>query len=105
MHALRRYFARFRQAEHLEAAGIRQQGFIPVHEAVQAAVTLDDLHAGTQHQVERVAEDDLAAQQRQFLRGHALDRSVGADRHEHRGFYDAARAGDAAAPGFVVLCQ
>ena len=60
---------------------------------------------GRQHQVKGIAEDDLAAQQRQFLRRHALHRAVGADRHEYRGLYGAARAGDAAVPGAVVLCQ
>ena len=37
-------------------------GLLPVHEAMQPAVRGDDLRSGPQHQMERVAEDDLRAE-------------------------------------------
>jgi hypothetical protein len=60
--ALFRDLAQFRQAEHLEPAGVGEDGTLPVHEPVQPAVRTDHFDAGTQHQVEGVAEDDLCAE-------------------------------------------
>ena len=50
-----------REREHLETAGIGEDRPVPAREAVQAAVRLDDLEAGPQVEMERVAEDDVGA--------------------------------------------
>src|SRR5690606_19503489 len=55
-----------------------------------------------QEQVEGIAEDDLRAQFLDLPRQHALDRAVGADRHERRRLDGAARERDAAAAGGAV---
>ncbi len=60
-HALLGDLAHGREAEHLEAARVGEDGLVPVHEAMQSAVRADDLGARPQHQVEGVAEDDLCA--------------------------------------------
>lgn len=68
---------------------------------MQPSVLADDLGARAQPQVEGVAEHDFRAHVLQFRRVHALDRAVGADRHEHGcvdravGKGQAARAGQA----------
>ncbi len=55
---------------------------MPVHEFVQPAVLADDLRTWPQHQVERIAENDLGTVGGYLLRRHALHRTVGADGHE-----------------------
>src|SRR3546814_9597397 len=57
---------------------------VPAREAVQSAVCLDHLQPRPQVQVEGVAEDDFGAQRAHLVGQHALDRAVGADRHEGR---------------------
>ena len=52
---------RSRQREHLKAAGIGEDRFVPADEAVQAAELADHVEAGAQEQMERVAEDDFRA--------------------------------------------
>src|SRR4249919_1049058 len=85
------------QREHLEAARIGEDRAAPASESVQPSVRLDDVEARTQVQMEGVAEDDLGTQRAQLLRQHALDRAVGAHRHESRGLDGAAREREAAA--------
>ena len=68
-------------------------------EAVQAPQLRDQLRAGTNPQVVRVAEDDLGAQFLQFARRHGLDRGLGAHRHEYRRLHRAVRSPQYAAPG------
>ena len=104
-HAFFGDLAPVRQREHLEAAGIGEDRLVPAGEAVQAAVGLDHLEAGPQEQVEGVAEDDLGAEFPDLVRQHALDRAVGADRHERRGLDGAAREADAAATGVAIGFQ
>ncbi len=55
-----------------------------MHETVQSAVQIHDLRARPQHQMERVAENDVGAEVFEFLRRHRLHRPVRADRHEGR---------------------
>ena len=89
MHALLGDFAHFTQREHLEAAGVGQDRFIPLGEVVQVAVGFNDIRAGAQPEVERIAQDDFRADLFDRLGRHALDRTVGADRHERGGFHRA----------------
>jgi len=63
------------QAEHLEAAGIGEDRVLPVHETVQPAMRGDDGGAGTQHEVEGVAQNDLGPQSLELLGRHCLDRA------------------------------
>jgi hypothetical protein len=70
------------EAEHLEAAGIREDGTLPMHEAMQSAVRAQDLVARPQHQVKRVAEHDLRAQALELLGRHGLHGSICSHRHE-----------------------
>ena len=70
--------------EHLKAAGIREDGPVPVHERVQAAQLGDGVRAGTHSQVVRVGEHDLGTQVPHRLGGDALDVGLGAHRHEDR---------------------
>lgn len=70
---------------------------MPLHEVVQIAVQFHDLPARAQPQVEGVAQQDLCAGLFHFFRRHALDRTVGTDRHKGRGFHHAAVEDQAAA--------
>jgi hypothetical protein len=72
------------QREHLEAAGVGEYRSVPAHEAMQAAVFLDDIEPRPQPQVKGVAEDDLRVHFHQLARRHRLDRAIGAHRHEDR---------------------
>lgn len=90
------------QAEDLEAAGVGQDGLVPLHEAVQAAVLFHDGGAGAQPQVEGVAQHDLRADVLELVRQHGLDAAVGADRHENGGLDHAVVERQAAAAGAAV---
>ena len=70
------------QAEHLEAARVGEDGLVPLHEAVQAAMLFHDFRARAQPQVEGVAQHDLRADFLQLVRQHGLDAAVGAHGHE-----------------------
>ena len=61
----------------------------------------DQVVARAQPQVVGVAEDDLGAELLELLRVQRLDRSLGADRHEHRGFHRAVGQGEPAAAGLA----
>ena len=103
-HALLGDLAAVRQREHLEAAGVGEDRPVPAREAVQAAVRFDHVQARAQVQMEGVAEDDLGAELADLFGQHALDRTIGADRHERRRFHRAARESQpAAARGAVGL--
>ena len=97
-------FADFGEAEHLKTAGIGENRLVPMHELVQTAMRGDDVLAGAQHQVERVAKDDFRAHGVQLLRRKPLDRAEGANRHEHRRFHRLpVGESNAAAPRAAVL--
>ncbi len=80
-------------------------GEAKAHEAVQAAVAVQDVGAGAQPQVEGVAQHDLGADLLQFVRQHGLDAAVGAHGHEDRRLDDAMVQRQAAAPGGAVGVQ
>ncbi len=105
VHALFGDLAHGAQREDLEAAGVGEDRFLPLGEVMQVAVGLDHLHAGTQPQVEGVAEDDLGADLGNRLRRHPLDGAIGAHRHEG-GCLDAAPGkGEAAAARPAIAGQ
>lgn len=102
-HSLLVDLAQFREAEHLEAARVREDRPLPVHEAVQVAVRGNHLRARPQHQVEGVAEHDLRTDAHELLGCHRLDGAVGADGHEGGRIDDAvAQREPAAARGAVA---
>src|SRR5581483_3634578 len=103
VHALLRHLAQRAEAEHLETAGIRENRAFPMHEAMQPAVRADNLDSRAQHQMKRVAENDLRPDIAQLLRRHRLDRAVGADRHERGRFDDTALEDHAPAPRRAVI--
>ena len=79
-------FLKGAEAPDLETAGVGEDRPVPMHEAMQAAVRADDLDAGPEHKMECIAENNLGAGFGDLLRRQALDRAVGADRHERRRF-------------------
>ncbi len=88
----------------MKAAGVGEDRPVPAHERVQPAHLADDLVAGAQVQVVRVAEDHLRAQGAEIVGVERLDRRQRAHRHE-RGRVDApVRCGeDAGARGAVLV--
>ncbi|CDN43726.1 Uncharacterized protein BN871_DJ_00080 [Paenibacillus sp. P22] len=86
------------QREHLEAAAVRQNRAVPIHELVQAAGIADQVVARTEPQVIGVAENDMGVHFLELFRAHRLDGSLGADGHERRRLDDAVRGMDAAEP-------
>ena len=92
------------QGENLEAAGVRQDGPIPVHELVEAPHLPDEPVTGPEVEVVGVAQLDLAADLPEVERVHApLDGGLGAHVHEHRGLDHAAvGTGKLAAPGAAL---
>jgi hypothetical protein len=69
---------------------------------VQAAELLDQLVAGTEVQVVRVAEDDLRAQVAELLRVDGFDRALRADGHEGRRLHVAVRGAQRAGARVAV---
>ena len=97
--------APMRQREHLEAAGIGEDGLVPACKPVQPAVRFNHIQAGAQEQMEGVAQNDLRAQVFDLRRQHAFDRTIGSHRHERRSFDHATRESDAAATGGAIGFQ
>ena len=85
VHPLFGDLANVTQAEHLETAGIGEDGALPVHEVVQVAVGAHHRLTRPQPEVEGVAKQDLGTGLTHLFRSHPLDGAVGADRHEGRG--------------------
>ena len=83
-HAFLGDFAQVAKAEDLESAAVRQDCAIPMHELVQAAGLLDEVHARPQEKMVRIGKNDAGAKALQFVRRNALDRRLRADRHENR---------------------
>lgn len=82
-HAFFGNFAQFAQREDLEAAGVRQNRFLPSHKAVKTAVLGDDFQTGSEPKMERIAEQNLCSDFVELKRAHCFDCTVGADRHKH----------------------
>ncbi len=53
-----------REREHLEAAGVGQDGLSQPVKSCRSAVVADDVEARAQKEVKRVAQDDLRRDQR-----------------------------------------
>ncbi len=62
----------------------------------------DGVGTGPQHEMKRVAEDDVGAVCGDLLGGDALDRAVGTDRHERRNPYRAPPKSQNAGPRIAV---
>jgi hypothetical protein len=62
----------------------------------------NDFQTRSQPEVEGVAQTDLRAGLDEVARGHRLDRSVSANRHEGGGFDDAMSEADAASTGRAI---
>ena len=98
--AMRPDLANFGEAEHLKSAAVREDGFWPVDETVQAARRADDIHAGTDVEVVGVAEDDLRAHLVEFARIKRLHAALRAHGHKHRRLHHPMRGGQAPQPRF-----
>jgi hypothetical protein len=71
------------QAENLKSSRVCEQGFGPLHKAMQAVVLGDDLGAWTKPEVKGVTQYDLSADLEQLVGQHGLDGAIGADRHKN----------------------
>ena len=101
-HALLADLSQRAETEDLESPGIGEYWPLPTHEAVEPAVRLDHLQAGTQPQVKGIAEHDVRAELDELCRTHCFHRPIRAHGHEGR-CLDAAVGGghDPAARGAV----
>ena len=97
-----RHLAQIAQAEHLVAARVGQDRPRPLHELVQSTERPHGLIPGPQHQVERVAEQDLGADVLEHPRRHAFHGAVGSAWHENRRLDRAMCRGQAPAPCLTV---
>ena len=70
------------EAQHLEAARVGERRARPGHEGAKPAGLGDELVAGLEVQVVRVAENGLGADAAQGVRRDGLDRRAGANRNE-----------------------
>ena len=77
--------------EDLVAARVGDDRALPAHELVQAAQLADQVLAGLDEQVERVAEHHVVAQLGDLARVERLDRRGGGERHERGRADDAVR--------------
>ena len=73
---------RVAEREHLEAAGVREDGPLPAGERVDAAEALDELLARPEMEVVRVAQDDVRSQRSDLVGMQRLHGRLGADGHE-----------------------
>ena len=96
-HAIRGNLPELGQAEHLEAAGVGQDGAVPRHEAMEPAEVAHQLVARAQEEVVRVREDDLGAGLPEVGGGEALHGAARADGYERRRIDHSVRRLEAAA--------
>src|SRR2546428_11642289 len=73
-----------REAEDLVAAAVGEDGLGPANERVKAAAARDQIVAGTQIEVIRVAEQNLDAEVLEVAMRDGLHRALRADGHERR---------------------
>ena len=85
-HALVGDFAKFVQAENLEAAGISQDRPRPGHESVQASEVADGLDSRPQIEVISIAEKNLDPEFFENILRDGFDRGGGAYGHKHGSF-------------------
>ena len=102
-YAFFRNLAHLPQAEYLKSAAVRQDSLLPVHKLVQAAGFLDQVFAGPQEQVIRIAQDDLGAHVVQLFRRQGLDRRLRAYGHKHRRLEGSVRSAQDAGSGAVAF--
>ena len=77
-----------RQGEHLEAAGVGEDGTVPCVETMQTAGGTEDFKTGTKVEVVGVAQDDPGAYLlAQLAEMHTLHAAAGAYGHEDGGLY------------------
>ena len=72
-------------AEHLEAAGVGEDGVVPAHKVVQAPHLGHEVGAGAHGEVVGVGEHDLGAERLERGGREPLDRGLGAHGHEDGG--------------------
>ena len=93
------HIAGVRQGEDLEAAGVREEGFLPAGELMDATEALEDLGTRTQEQVIGVRQQDLGAGIEQGVERLRLDRRLGAHRHEQRRLHLVVQGAERTSPG------
>ncbi len=89
------------EAEDLKTTAVGQDRLVPIHELVQSAEFLEDVHAGTQEEVVGIGQDDLGAHDIEIARGDGLDRGLGPDRHVLRCLDFPVAGGEDAATGLT----
>ena len=90
------------EAEYLIAAAIRQDRTRPADKPVQTTAARDQIVAGPQIQVIRVAQQDLRTEAFEIPVRDTLDGALGADRHEGRRLDRAVRCRKHTGPGDPV---
>ena len=93
------------EAEHLEPAGVGEDGPVPAHEPVESAEVADEFVAGPQGEVVGVAEEDLRPGVLDHPRGQPLDRGLGADGHEDGRLDRPVRRGEQPGAGCPVAVE
>ena len=73
------HFSNLCQAINLKTAAVGEDRLVPVHEPMQAAGLADDVHAGTEEQVVRIAEQNLRANLVEFAQVKRLDAGLRAE--------------------------
>jgi len=91
--------AGFGEGPDLKASRVGKERTIPGTEAVESTEFTDGFLPGTQPEVVGIAENDLGIEKAQFIGMQGLDRTLGAHRHEDRGFDCAVRGGESTAAG------
>ena len=85
------------QAEHLVAAAVGEDRFVPADESMQSAPPRDQIGAGAQIQVVCVAEQHLGADRFEIPMRDSFDGALRTDRHARRRLDLAVRRGDLSA--------
>ena len=92
-------FTEFTQGKNLEAAAVRENRAIPVHELVKSAGLSNDILAGSQIEMIGVSQNDFGAGGLHIFRFHGFHRSLSAHRHKYRGFNGAVGSGNPSPAG------
>jgi len=89
----------FGEGPDLKASRVGKQGTIPSAEGVESTEFTDGFLPGTEPEVVGITQNDFGVEKAQFIGMQGLDRTLGAHRHEDRGFDGAMRGGESTAAG------
>lgn len=92
-------FSKLAETEYLISAAVGENWFLPIHELMETAHLLHDIHSGTEIQMVRIPKNYLSTNLHQFTLLNRFYRPLCADGHKNRRFDNAVICFENSCPG------